>query len=75
MEFVALNIFGTQFCVRYYQTLCEKLGIGGVPRNTCAISYIKNSKNFYRAAFNSGRACCQARRSTAGDFVSSGISR
>ena len=24
MEFVALNIHGTQFCIRDYQTLCEK---------------------------------------------------
>ena len=26
MEFVALNIHGTQFCIRDCKTLCEKLG-------------------------------------------------
>ena len=33
MEFVALNIHGTQFCIRDYQTLCEKFEKLGSEKN------------------------------------------
>ena len=33
MEFVALNIHGTQFCIRDYQTLCEKFEKLGSEQN------------------------------------------